>query len=98
VPVFDKKDRMVSFRLSRVEYAAAEISCRRMGVRSVSSLAREAVLDVTKATGESHAVSGDKILLQLQHEILSLRVELNKINDLITPVRCSDQSGREERA
>jgi hypothetical protein len=83
MPVFNKKERMVSFRLSRAEYAAAEISCTRNGVRSVSSLARDAVLNLSAAAPRPHGPADLEILLQLQHQILTLRAEVDRLTSVV---------------
>lgn len=95
MPVLNKKTRMVSFRLSGVEYAAAERSCSQNGVRSVSSLARDATLRMARAERSASDRSASErsasawslanpaeseILIQLQHQVLCLRAELDKLN------------------
>ncbi len=77
--VLNKKDRMVSFRLSAAEYAAAEMCCPGKRVRSVSSLARAATLHFIS----EQAVPEGDILLQLQHQVLCLRAEVDRISELV---------------
>jgi hypothetical protein len=77
--VLDKKDRMVSFRLSGSEYAAAEITCRQQGVRSVSSLARDATLKISRAHRGNRLVSDPEILVLLQHQVRALRAQIDQI-------------------
>ena len=74
---------MVSFRLSGAEYAAAEMSCQQHGVRSVSSLARDATLRAARTQREKSVVSEPEILLQLQHQILTLRTQLDQLSGLV---------------
>lgn len=78
--VLNKKNRMVSFRLSGVEYAAAQKSCSEHGVRSVSSLARDATLRVAKPELTRSGTAEAEILLQLQHQVLWLRAEMDKLS------------------
>jgi hypothetical protein len=82
---------MVSFRLSGAEYAAAEMSCQQHGVRSVSSLARDATLRAARAHREKILVSESEILLQLQHQILTLRTQLDQLSGLV--VRPAESDG-----
>ena len=76
--VFSKKDRMVSFRLSGPEYAAAALASSSNGMTSVSSFARDAVLRVTggkRGSGPSDA----EILIHLQHQVLQLQQQVNTL-------------------
>ena len=81
--VFHKKDRMVSFRLSGPEYALAELSCFKHGVRSVSSLARDAVLNLMNGGKREYSAADAEILIQLQHQVLTLRAELDKLAGMV---------------
>ena len=81
--VINKKNRMVSFRLSGAEYAAAEKSCTQHGVRSVSSLARDATLRLTGSMNRGPSGANGEILLDLQRQILDLRAELSRFTEKI---------------
>lgn len=90
---------MVSFRLSGPEYAAAQRTCSQIGVRSVSSLARDATLraacsersgpqrptaeqlvpDRSSVDRPTPVFPDSAILIQLQHQMLCLRAELDKL-------------------
>ncbi len=104
MPVLNKKTRMISFRLSESEYVCAQRCCPAHGVRSVSTLARNATIGIlprvrepAERQPEAVGVRSDsptslaalptaastEILLQLQHQVLWLRAELDRITGLI---------------
>ena len=76
---------MVSFRLSQPEYAAASLSCSQHGVRSVSSLARDAVLRLTNNTRHGLPSTEAEVLIHLQHQVLTLCAEIEKLKAAIQP-------------
>ena len=86
MPVLDKKSRMISFRLSESEYSNAERCCPAHGVRSVSTFARDATLGLMRNPylGRPQLTpDNEEILLQLQHQVLCLRAELDRIAGLL---------------
>jgi hypothetical protein len=76
------KCKTISFRLSEVEYAAAERLFRDLGYRSVSLFARSAVLAF-----QHSAVNGAPSEIQI-HEICGrlefIMLELRKIKEMVT--------------
>ena len=69
---------MVSFRLSAADYTTAEKSCYQHGIRSVSTLARNATLAFIHPGG-SPIQTDSKVLNKLQLEVATLRTEVNEI-------------------
>ena len=86
MPVLDKKSRMISFRMSESEYLYAERCCPAHGVRSVSTFARNATLDLMRNPYPSRpqlTPDNEELLLTLQHQVLCLRAELDRISGLL---------------
>jgi hypothetical protein len=87
----NKKSRMVSFRLSPFEFTSAEADCERHGIRSVSGLARRALLGVL-AQHDSDPNSGllaevpvDLKLERLRIEISDLRAQFDRLRQALLP-------------
>ncbi len=101
--VLNKKSRMVSFRLSSLEFTSAQADCERRGARSVSGLARRALLGViaqlhsdlhSPAVGEASVgfpvdLSMDLKLEHLRIEISDLRSQLDRLRQTMLPSRDS---------
>jgi hypothetical protein len=97
--VLNKKSRMVSFRLSPLEFSSAKEDCDRRGVRSVSGLARRALLGViaqhhpdphSALFGEASInlpvdLPVDLKLERLRIEISDLRAQLNRLRQTLLP-------------
>ncbi len=86
MPVLDKKSRMISFRMSETEYLYAERCCPAHGVRSVSTFARNATIGVMRNPylGRPQLTpENEELLLTLQHQVLCLRAELDRLAGLL---------------
>ena len=79
--VFDKKTRMISFRLTSGEYSEAEDRCRQNGYRSVSTLARLATLGVipSMATIEGQEI---RVITEMQAKMSEMRTDLDSIRTM----------------
>lgn len=80
--VFNKKSRMISFRLTADEYTEAVNRCQQSGYRSVSTLARTATLGVVPNPG----VKRDQeacIISDMRAKISELRTDLDLILTIV---------------
>ena len=80
--VFDPKCRMVTFRLSAAEYEAAQEVCKEYGYRSISLLARLALLSFHPRSHPQPDCLAE--LEEMRQEINSLRAEVRQINKAAT--------------
>jgi hypothetical protein len=99
--VLNKKSRMVSFRLSAFEFTSAQADCERRGVRSVSGLARRALLGfiAPQQSDPYSALVGDvpvelagdlPVDLKVERlciEISDLRAQLDRLRQTLLPPR-----------
>jgi hypothetical protein len=76
--VFNKKSRMISFRLTADEYTEAVNRCQQNGYRSVSALARTATLGVVPT---SEVKEGKKIRLiaEMRAKMSEMRTDIDLI-------------------
>jgi len=76
--VFDKKCRMVSFRLTADEYTEAVNRCEQNGYRSVSTLARTATLGVAPS---SEVKEGQELraIAEMRAKMSKMRTDLDLI-------------------
>jgi hypothetical protein len=72
-----RKERMVSFRLSRSEYEKAEALCRAYGFRSMSLLARSRFLGVLQA-GEKELALGPDVAA-IRERVHSIAEDLDRL-------------------
>ena len=79
-----RRSRMVSFRLSEQEYQDLRQLCERVGSRSVSDLARDAVFNVlAPANGTSNGVQ-DGAVDALATRMKELDREIKRLTGLMT--------------
>ncbi len=71
---------MISFRLSREEYETYREACSKVGIRSLSELARAGIQQLFTGTGHNGAAVDDK-LRELRHRIQFLSLELERITE-----------------
>ena len=98
--ILNRRMRMVSFRLSDKEYNDALLSCSARGIRSVSSLARWAVLNSVPQSGTS-ASSADRLQAQVDSLTESLAralhlLDLSYAGALKSAVSTSSAATRED--
>jgi hypothetical protein len=76
--VFNKKCRMISFRLTADEYTEALNRCQQNGYRSVSTLARTATLGVvpTSAVSEGQEI---RVIAEMQAKMSEMRTDLDLV-------------------
>jgi hypothetical protein len=92
--VLNKKSRMVSFRLSPFEFTSAEADCERRGVRSVSTLARRALLGIMAQPDVDlkSDVPVDLKLERINNELSELRSQLDRLRLSVLPAPESAQT------
>jgi hypothetical protein len=61
--LFSSRKKLVTFRVTEEEYEALKNFCITKGVRSISELTRQAVLQQLSADRQSRTVSGDLVTL-----------------------------------
>jgi hypothetical protein len=86
--LFARRKKLVTFRLTVEEYEALKSLCISNGVRSISELTREAVLQQLSADRQSRtAVSGDLVTLLPALEYLdnALRNLSGRISNVLGP-------------
>ena len=83
----ESKSKMVSFRLSPVEYSDVEEACRAHGYRSISLFARCAILAFRSEA--DNAKDSETQISELRERIDTMAAELIRLSALARkPVRC----------
>lgn len=77
MPVLNRKSRMVSFRLSSVEYQTAVDTCRTQGFRSMSLYARSALLAFESSPNA--CVPHEAEITEIRRRLEFLTLELQRI-------------------
>ena len=72
---------MISFRLSPEEYRMLQKACKPNGARSISDLARKAMLELVVSNSNGHVLSDE--LRDLQDRVRQLSHELERIAPLV---------------
>ena len=88
--MFSSKKKLVTFRLAVEEYEAMKTLCESRGIRSVSELTREAVLQQIVADRQSRTMkAGDLITLisDLEQIDNALRELSGRISTILGPSR-----------
>ena len=76
--ILDKKDRMISFRLSTAEYKLAERVCKTNGMRSVSMLAYFAPSGMIEGEEREDGVS-QRRLARFEQQLKGLALQIGQL-------------------
>ncbi len=81
---FDPRNKVISFRLSDVEYATAQEFCKAGGFRGMSMLARTAFLAYMPANADAGFAEDPAAL---RSELRSLHLELSRLISSLSRIR-----------
>ena len=73
------RDKMISFRISRIDYAKLRECCVTQGVRSISKLARTAVGKIIRGPGRRTEERIEEGVNELEGQLRALALELRKL-------------------
>jgi len=76
-----RRNKMISFRLTAEEYRMLQNACGAKGARSLSDLARKAMLQSMVATGQADLLSD--VVRDLQERVQRIVTELERIAPLV---------------
>jgi hypothetical protein len=76
-----RRSKMISFRLSPEEYRMLLSACGPNGARSISDLARKAMLELIVSNGNGHVLSDE--LHNLRNRVQQISQELERIAPLV---------------
>jgi hypothetical protein len=76
-----KRTKMVSFRLSQEEYARFLEVCAVKGIRSISDLARVAMITIASQEVEIDPLSDQ--VWDIRRQVQSLSLELDRISNMV---------------
>ncbi len=92
MPVFNPKNRMISFRLSEEQFALLQEASIQTGARSVSEYARDAIVRLLHHNGRDGA-NGDGVagrINKLACDLESLDAEIQHLREIVlTPTEVS---------
>jgi hypothetical protein len=76
-----RRSKMISFRLSPEEYRMLQNACGPKGARSISDLARKAMLQLMVSNGHANLLSDE--VRDLQDRVRQISSELERIAPLV---------------
>jgi len=80
-----RRSKMISFRLSPEEYRMLQNARGSKGARSISDLARKAMLQLMVSNGQEHLLSDE--LRDLQDRVRQISHELERIAPLVEGIK-----------